>query len=231
MSKFSSALRRGNKKVTVLKKTRTNSSHQWLQRQVNDPYVQEAQRLGYRSRAAFKLIQIDERFNLMKPGDLIVDLGAAPGGWSQVAVKKAGKKRVVALDLLSMEEIEGVEFWQGDFSVKDLKSRFKEHLLSPISCVLSDMASATTGHTKTDHLRTLALAEEAFYFARDVLKAGGSFVVKFFQGGGEHELLKLIKLHFREVCYFKPEASRKESSEMYLVAKNFKGVVKSNAEG
>jgi len=203
---------------------RSASSTRWLERQLNDPYVRKAQMDGYRSRAAYKLIEMDERLGLIKPGMTVIDLGAAPGGWSQVAADK-GARTVVALDLLTMDPVPGVTFLQMDF----MDDGAPEALLSAIGgdeadVVLSDMAPNTTGHRNTDHLRIIALAEAAYDFAADVLKPGGAFVTKVFQGGAQNELLQRLKKDFEKVRHIKPPASRSDSSEQYVVATGFRGM-------
>ena len=209
-------------------KKRKPSSQRWLQRHLSDPYVAEARRQGYRSRAAFKLIELDERHRLLKAGMSVVDLGAAPGGWTEVAARRvrAGRPqggRVVAIDLLPMEPISGTSILVGDFLDETVAERLKDELVGPADVVLSDMAPATTGHSGTDHLRIMALAEAAFTFARAVLAPGGAFVCKVFQGGTEAMLLKDIKRCFASVRHAKPPSSRPESAETYLVATNFRG--------
>ena len=204
----------------------TISSRRWLNRQLNDPYVAEARRQGWRSRAAFKLIQLDDRFHLLRPGSRVVDLGAAPGGWTQVAVRRTGGGRVptsvIALDLQSMEPIAGAQIIQEDFLDPAVIERLKYLLGGPVDLVLSDMAAPATGHTPTDHIRIMALAESAHAFARDVLREGGTFVAKVLQGGTEHHLLNAIKQDFSSVRHAKPAASRADSAETYLVAKGFR---------
>jgi len=206
------------------KKQRSESSRQWLQRHLNDPYVAAAQEEGYRSRAAFKLLQLDEKFKLLKPGMRVIDLGAAPGGWTQVTAKAIGKKgsRLVALDILPMQAVEGAHFIQMDFLDNDAPDKLKELLDGPADLVLSDLAPNTTGHAGTDHIRIMALAEMAAHFAVDVLAADGAFVCKFFQGGAEKDVLDLLKKNFAKTRHAKPAASRAESSETYLVAQGFK---------
>jgi 23S rRNA (uridine2552-2'-O)-methyltransferase len=206
------------------KKQRSESSRQWLQRHLNDPYVAAAQKEGYRSRAAFKLLQINEKFHLLKPGLRVLDLGAAPGGWTQVTAKAIAKKssKLVALDILPMAAIEGVQFLQMDFLDDSAPDRIKAVLGGPADLVLSDMSPNTTGHPATDHIRIMALAEMAVYLAVDILSPGGAFVCKFFQGGAEKEVLNLLKKHFTKIRHAKPAASRAESSETYLVAQGFK---------
>jgi 23S rRNA (uridine2552-2'-O)-methyltransferase len=205
---------------------RSASSTAWLQRQLNDPYVAEAKRLGYRSRAAFKLIELDDRFHLLKRGARVVDLGAAPGGWSQVAAARtgseAGKGAVVALDILAMEPIPGVTILDRDFLDAEAPDAIKAVLGGPADLVLSDMAQPATGHAATDHLRIVALAEAAYAFAREVLAPGGSFAAKVFQGGAEGELLAALKRDFATVRHAKPPASRAESAEVYVVAQGFR---------
>ena len=214
-----------NLKVRVkTAKRRSNSSARWLQRQLNDPYVAEARRRGYRSRAAFKLLQLDERFGLLSPGAAVVDLGAAPGGWSQVAVERCGTGgRVVAIDLQVMEPIPGVDVILGDFLDDDAPEQIKMRLAGLADVVLSDMAAPATGHAQTDHLRIMGLAEAAYDFAREVLRPGGAFVAKVLQGGTEQALLSVLKRDFAKVRHVKPEASRSDSSELYLVATGFRG--------
>ena len=215
---------RRRKAVRVKAKSRrTESSRQWLQRHLNDPYVAAAQEQGFRSRAAFKLLQLDEKFGLLKPGLRVLDLGAAPGGWSQIAIKAIGKNsKLVAIDLLPMDPIEGVDFTQMDFTSDEAPEKLKSMLGGPADLVISDMAPNTTGHPGTDHIRIMALSEMAAHFAIDVLAPGGAFVCKFFQGGAEKEVLDLLKKHFAKTRHAKPAASRAESSETYLVAQGFR---------
>ncbi|MEE1611583.1 RlmE family RNA methyltransferase [Microvirga sp. CF3016] len=203
---------------------RTLSSQKWLERQLNDPYVARAKREGYRSRAAFKLLEIDEKFHILKPGQRIVDLGAAPGGWSQIAAKKAGPKgKVVGIDLLPIDPMPGVEFIQLDFLDESAPGKLIEMLGGPADVVMSDMAANTTGHKKTDHLRIIGLAEAAIYFAREILAPGGAFVAKVFQGGTENQLLADLKRDFAVVRHVKPAASRADSAELYVMATGFRG--------
>jgi 23S rRNA (uridine2552-2'-O)-methyltransferase len=203
---------------------RKPSSTEWLNRQLNDPYVAEAHRLGYRSRAAFKLIQLDARFHLLRPGMRIVDLGCAPGGWTQIAARRVGAPgRVAGIDLLPTEPIEGATLLTGDFRNPETADRIREQLGGAADLVLSDMAAPATGHAATDHLRIVALAEDAFAFAETILKPGGAFVAKVFQGGAEGQLLAALKRAFTEVRHAKPAASRAESAETYVVAKGFRG--------
>ena len=202
-------------------RARTASSRKWLQRQLNDPYVAAAKSKGYRSRAAFKLVELDEKFRFLKKGAKVLDLGAAPGGWSQVAIAKGAS--VVAADVLAIEEIPGVTFFQADLTDPDVPAMLKEALGGPADVVLTDMAAPTTGHRATDHIRTIALVEIALEVALDTLKPGGAFVGKVFQGGSSSELLAGLKKNFRDVKHVKPPASRAESVELYVVALGFKG--------
>jgi 23S rRNA (uridine2552-2'-O)-methyltransferase len=202
-------------------KGRTAASQRWLARQLNDPYVAAAKAQGWRSRAAFKLLELDERFHLIRRGDRVLDLGAAPGGWTQVA-KRLGAAFVLAVDLLPIEPIPGTTMLQGDFSDPDMPARLAERLGGPADVVLSDMAPNTTGHTATDHLRIMALAEMAAALAADILAEGGVFVAKVFQGGSERQMLERLKRDFAAVRHAKPPASRKESSELYVVATGFR---------
>jgi 23S rRNA (uridine2552-2'-O)-methyltransferase len=203
---------------------RKPSSTEWLQRQLNDPYVAEAQRRGYRSRAAFKLMQLDERFHLLKPGLRVVDLGCAPGGWTQVAAERVGARgRVVGIDLNPMDSVPGATILQGDFRDPPAEGQIREALGGSADLVLSDMAAPATGHAATDHLRIIALAEDAFAFAATLLKPGGAFVAKVFQGGAEGDLLAALKRTFAEVRHAKPAASRAESAETYVVACGYRG--------
>jgi 23S rRNA (uridine2552-2'-O)-methyltransferase len=203
-------------------KRRTASSNRWLERQLNDPYVREAKVKGYRSRAAFKLVELDAKFHFLKKGARVLDLGAAPGGWTQVAVAR-GATRVVGADILPMEPIVGAEIFQADLTDPDVPAMLKEALGGPADLVMTDMAAPTTGHRATDHLRTLALFEIALDVAEDTLKPGGAFVGKVFRGGATGELLARIKKTFTDVKHVKPPASRAESVELYLVAKGFRG--------
>jgi 23S rRNA (uridine2552-2'-O)-methyltransferase len=213
--------------LTVRVKTagkRSVSSTRWLERQLNDPYVAEAKKQGYRSRAAFKLLQLDEKFHVLKPGGKIVDLGAAPGGWTQVAVDRVGEKgHVVGIDLLPMDAIPGADLIQLDFMDDSAPDKLKALLGGPADVVLSDMAASATGHSQTDHIKIMALAEAAYDFAKDVLKPHGAFIAKVLQGGATGELLKLLKRDFAEVKHVKPPASRSDSAEIYVVALGFRG--------
>jgi 23S rRNA (uridine2552-2'-O)-methyltransferase len=205
-------------------KTRTLSSRTWLERQLADPYVARAKREGYRSRAAFKLIEVDDKYRLLKPGARVVDLGAAPGGWSEIAAKRIGATgRIIALDILDFKPMPGVEFLKLDFLDESAPDRLKELLGGKADVVLSDMAANTTGHRQTDHLRIMALAEAAALFAREVLAKGGSFLCKVLQGGTETTLLAELKRDFEIVKHVKPPASRADSAELYLLAKGFRG--------
>lgn len=199
----------------------TVSSKRWLTRQINDPYVTAAKQQGWRSRAAFKLIELDDRFHLIRPGMAVVDLGSAPGGWTQVAVRR-GAARVVGMDLLPMDPVASAVFMQGDFSEDGADTRLIEALGRRADLVLSDMAPNTTGHAATDHLRIMALADLVLDFAIAILAEGGGFVAKVFQGGSERAMLERMKRHFAVVRHAKPPASRKESSELYVVASGFR---------
>jgi 23S rRNA (uridine2552-2'-O)-methyltransferase len=210
---------------------RKPSSTRWLQRQLNDPYVHKARKEGYRSRAAYKIIELDDQFRFLKPGRLVLDLGAAPGGWTQVAVSRVRSTeenmRVAAVDLLSMDAVAGAMFMQVDFTDDHAAGKIRKHLPPGLDVgfdvVLSDMAPNTTGHAVTDHIRIMALVESAFHFACEVLKPGGVFVAKVFQGGTERELLAEMKKNFTQVKHAKPKASRSDSSEIYVVAMGFRG--------
>jgi len=218
------------RRATVRVKTargRTVSQQRWLQRQLNDPYVAEAKKRGYRSRAAFKLLQLDERFHLLAPGRRVVDLGAAPGGWTQVAaaaVAPPGKAagRVIAVDLLPMDPVPGAEILLLDFMADAAPAAIRDALGGTADLVLSDMAAPATGHAPTDHLRIMALAEAAYHFAAEVLAPGGAFVAKVLQGGAEQSLLTLLKRDFAQVRHAKPPASRSDSAEIYVVAMGFR---------
>ena len=202
------------------------SSKLWLERQLNDPYVAKARREGYRSRAAFKLVEIDDKYRLLKPGMTVVDLGAAPGGWSQIAAKRVGapeKGRVIAIDLLEMGEIVGVTFAQMDFLDADAPDKLIAMMGGRADVVMSDMAANTTGHRKTDQLRIIGLVEAAAHFAGEVLNPGGAFLAKVFQSGAEAELLAQLKRDFATVRHVKPASSRQDSSERYVLAMGFRG--------
>ena len=209
-------------------KRRTLSSRTWLERQLSDPYVARARREGFRSRAAYKLAEIDDKYKVLKPGARVVDLGAAPGGWSEIAARRVGAKqgtkgRVIALDVLDMKPILGVEFLHLDFLDGAAPARLKGRLGGKADVVLSDMAANATGHRKTDHLRIVALAEAAAMFAREVLEQGGTFLCKVLQGGTEAALLAELKRDFTSVKHVKPPASRADSAELYLLARGFRG--------
>ena len=211
-------------KVRVKDKRKSQSSRTWLERQLNDPYVIRAKREGFRSRAAFKLIEIDDKHHLLKPGAKVADLGAAPGGWSQVAVKRVGVRGcVVGIDILAMDEIPGVDFAQIDFLDPAAPDKLKAMLGGPADVVLSDMAANATGHRPTDHLKIMALVEAAAEFAREVLKDGGAFLAKVIQGGTESALLAALKRDFATVKHVKPAASRADSAELYVLATGFRG--------
>ena len=207
---------------------RTTSSQRWLERQLNDPYVAAAHREGWRSRAAYKLIEIDDKYRILKPGQRVIDLGAAPGGWSQVAAKRVksveGKGQVVAIDYLAFDPIPGVEILQLDFMDDSAPGKLKALLRGGrADVVLSDMAAPTTGHTGTDHLRIIGLAEAAVAFAVEVLEPNGAFLCKVFQGGSERDLLDQLKRSFAIVRHIKPPASRAGSAELYVLATGFRG--------
>ena len=214
---------RGRRTRVRTAKKRSVSSTRWLERQFNDPYVAERARRGFRSRAAFKLAELDGRFRLLRSGAKVVDLGAAPGGWTQVAAERIGPKgRVVATDILAMDPIAGAAIIEADFTDGATPAKIRAALGGPADVVLSDMSPSATGHGPTDHLRIVALAEAAFEFAREVLKPGGAFVAKVFQGGAEGRLLAELKRTFTSVRHAKPPASRPESAETYVVAQGFR---------
>jgi len=211
------------------KNARTPSQKRWLERQLNDPYVAEARRLGYRSRAAFKLVQLDDRLRLLRPGARVVDLGAAPGGWTQVAAVRTragmpGGGKIVAIDIAEMSPVPGAEIQHLDFLAEGARAEICTTLGGQADLVLSDMAPPSTGHHATDHIRIMALAEAAADFAAEVLAPGGAFVAKVWQGGAERSLLDRLKRDFEKVRHVKPAASRAESSELYVVATGFRGV-------
>lgn len=222
----------GQRQLRVRVKTaakRTVSSARWLERQLNDPYVQAAKREGMRSRAAYKLSEIDDKHRILKPGQRVVDLGAAPGGWSQIAAERvqavSGRGQVVAIDYLGVEPIAGVEILELDFTAEGAEDALKSRLRDGrADVVLSDMAAPTVGHTRTDHLRIMGLADQAAYFAVDVLEPGGAFLCKVFQGGTERELLDVLKRAFASVRHVKPKASRQDSAELYVLATGFRSV-------
>jgi 23S rRNA (uridine2552-2'-O)-methyltransferase len=204
-------------------KGRKISSTRWLERQLNDPYVQRARAENYRSRAAYKLLELDERFGLLKGATAVVDLGIAPGGWSQVVRRRVPQARVVGIDLLPTDPIDDVAILQMDFMDEAAPERLKEALGGPADLVLSDMAANTVGHPQTDHLRTMALVEAGLEFAREVLRPGGAYVAKVLAGGADNELVAVLKRNFATVKHAKPPASRKGSSEWYVIAQGFKG--------
>jgi 23S rRNA (uridine2552-2'-O)-methyltransferase len=209
-------------------KGRKPSSTRWLERQLNDPYVRRAKAENYRSRAAFKLIELDERFGLLKGAKAVVDLGIAPGGWSQVVRRKVPQGRVVGIDLLPTDPIEGVSILQMDFMDETAPDRLKEALGGEADLVLSDMAANTVGHQQTDHLRTMALVEAGLLFATEVLRPGGAYVAKVLAGGADNQLVAEMKRHFTTVKHAKPPASRKDSSEWYVIAQGFKSAAERN---
>ena len=204
-------------------KGRKVSSARWLERQLNDPYVRRAKAENYRSRAAYKLLELDERFGLLKGVKTVVDLGIAPGGWSQVVRRRIPQARVVGIDLLPTDPIAGVAILQTDFMNEDAPDKLKQALGGPADLVLSDMAANTVGHPQTDHLRTMALVEAGLEFATEVLRPGGAYLAKVLAGGTDAQLLAELKRHFATVKHAKPPASRKDSSEWYVVAQGFKG--------
>lgn len=221
---------RGRREKVRSKKLK-DSSRRWLERHINDPFVRRAQAEGWRSRAAFKLIEADERYGLLRRGARVIDLGAAPGGWAQVAAKRTGSDRrgegepplVVGIDLLPVDPIPGTVLLEADFLDDDAEERLLDVLDGPPDLVMSDMAAATIGHKRTDHLRTIALGEAAADFASRSLAPGGAFLMKTFQGGTERTLLDALKRDFTSVHHFKPDSSRKESPELYLLARGFRG--------
>jgi len=218
---------RGLKVQVRAGKRRSLASKLWLDRQLNDPYVARAKREGMRSRAAYKLIEIDDKIHFLKPGARVVDLGAAPGGWTQIAAKRvgadSGRGRVVAIDILEMIPVAGADILHLDFLADDAPDRLKALLGGPADVVLSDMAANATGHRKTDHLKIMGLAETAALFAREVLRPGGAFLCKVLQGGTEGELLADLKRDFATVKHVKPAASRADSAELYVLAMGFRG--------
>lgn len=214
--------RNPDKRVRTARK-RSASSTRWLERQLNDPYVKQAKAEGYRSRAAYKLIELDEKFGLIRGASRVVDLGIAPGGWSQVVRKLAPKASIVGIDLLPTEPIEGVTIFEMDFMDDAAPAALEEALGGPADLVMSDMAANTVGHKQTDHLRTMGLVEAGAWFAVENLAPGGAFVAKVLAGGTDNDLLKLLKAHFKTVKHAKPPASRKGSSEWYVIAQGFKG--------
>ena len=203
---------------------RRASSTRWLERQLNDPYVRRAKAENYRSRAAYKLLELDERFGLLKGVKSVVDLGIAPGGWSQVVRRRAGQAKVVGIDLLPTDPIDGVTILQMDFMADEAPERLRDALDGPADLVLSDMAANTVGHQQTDHLRTMGLVEAGLAFAVEVLRPGGAYVAKVLAGGADAALVSEMKRHFTTVKHAKPPASRKDSSEWYVIAQGFKGL-------
>ncbi len=214
---------KGGRERVKTARRRTASSARWLSRQLNDPYVKQAKAEGYRSRAAYKLAELDDRFELLKGVTRAVDLGIAPGGWSQLVRQRCPSARVVGIDLLPTEPLEGVVIFEMDFLADEAPRLIEEALGGPPELILSDMAANTVGHKQTDHLRTMGLVETAADFAINTLSPGGSFVAKVLAGGTDNELLALLKRHFSSVKHAKPPASRKDSSEWYVIAKGFKG--------
>ena len=204
-------------------KGRKASSTRWLERQLNDPYVRRAKADNYRSRAAYKLLELDERFGLLRGAKSVIDLGIAPGGWSQVVRRRVPDATVAGIDLLPTDPIEGVTILQMDFMDEDAPTKLKEALGGPADLVLSDMAANTVGHQQTDHLRTMGLVEAGLEFATEVLRPGGAYVAKVLAGGADNNLVAEMKRHFATVKHAKPPASRKDSSEWYVVAQGFKG--------
>ena len=216
--------RRSAHVVVKTAKRRTASSAQWLARQINDPYVAEAKTAGYRSRAAYKLRQLDDKYRFLRAGARVVDLGASPGGWTQVAVQRVGENgRVVALDLVEIDPVPGAEFIRGDIQSSEIQDQLREAIGGDADIVLSDMAAPATGHANTDHIRVMALAEAAHECACSMLAEGGAFVVKLLIGGADRDLLTALKRDFRRARHVKPPASRSDSREIYLVASGFRG--------
>ncbi|HYI43097.1 MAG TPA: RlmE family RNA methyltransferase [Sphingomicrobium sp.] len=214
---------RGLRQRVKTARRRSSSSTRWLERQLNDPYVRRAKAENYRSRAAYKLLELDERFRLLKGVKAVIDLGIAPGGWSQVVRRRCPQAKVVGIDLLPTEPIEGVEILQMDFMDDAAPGRLRDALGGPADLVMSDMAANTVGHPQTDHLRTMGLVEAGLEFATQVLAPGGAYVAKVLAGGADNSLVAELKRHFTTVKHAKPPASRKDSSEWYVVAQGFKG--------
>lgn len=215
---------RGEKTHVKTARYRKTSSTRWLQRQLNDPYVAAAQRDGYRSRAAYKIIELDEKFSFLHNIRSVVDLGAAPGGWAQVATQLcSGDVKIVGIDLLEVAALPGATFLEMDFTSDEAEKALLDLIDGPVDLVMSDMAAATTGHQNTDYIRTLGLAELAFDFAKKTLGKNGTFVTKVFAGGTDNTLLEDVRKNFNKVRHYKPPASRSESKETYLVAQGFKG--------
>ena len=211
-------------------KGRKASSTRWLERQLNDPYVRRAKAENYRSRAAYKLLELDEKFGLLKGVKAVIDLGIAPGGWTQVVRRRSAQAKVVGIDLLPTDPIEGVAILQMDFMDESAPNRLKHELGGPADLVLSDMAANTVGHQQTDHLRTMALVEAGLLFATEVLRPGGAYVAKVLAGGADNQLVAEMKRHFATVKHAKPPASRKDSSEWYVIAQGFKGLASTTLE-
>jgi len=211
-------------------KGRKASSTRWLERQLNDPYVRRAKAENYRSRAAYKLLELDEKFGLLKGAKAVIDLGIAPGGWTQVVRRRSAQAKVVGIDLLPTDPIEGVAILQMDFMDESAPNRLKHELGGPADLVLSDMAANTVGHQQTDHLRTMALVEAGLLFATEVLRPGGAYVAKVLAGGADNQLVAEMKRHFATVKHAKPPASRKDSSEWYVIAQGFKGLASTTLE-
>lgn len=215
---------RGAKVRVKTARGRTSSSTRWLQRQLNDPYVAEANRLGYRSRAAFKLLELDDRYQFLKGAKRVVDLGCAPGGWLQVLTNKlSGSTQIIGIDLQEVEPVQGADIWVMDFLTPDAEERLMQALGGPVDVVLSDMANSATGHRQTDQIRTMALCEAALDFAVKVLGPDGRFVAKVLQGGTENALITRMQKHFRSVKHAKPPSSRADSKEWFVLATGFKG--------
>ena len=211
-------------------KGRKVSSTRWLERQLNDPYVQRARAENYRSRAAFKLLELDEKFGLLRGVKSVIDLGIAPGGWSQVVRRRIPQAKVVGIDLLPTDPIDGVAILQMDFMAEDAPDKLRSELGGPADLIMSDMAANTVGHQQTDHLRTMALVEAGLLFATEVLRPGGAYVAKVLAGGADNQLVAEMKRHFTTVKHAKPPASRKDSSEWYVIAQGFKGAPAAEAQ-
>jgi 23S rRNA (uridine2552-2'-O)-methyltransferase len=214
---------RGEKTHVKTARYRKSSSTRWLQRQLNDPYVAAAKRDGYRSRSAYKIIELDEKFSFFSGVKTVIDLGAAPGGWTQVAATACSKNvNIIGIDLLEVEPIAGATFLKMDFTTDEAEKALLDLISGPVGLVMSDMAADTTGHQNTDYIRTIGLVEIAYHFAKKVLAENGTFVAKVFKGGADNDLLNQIKADFKSVRHFKPPASRSESKETYMVAQGFK---------
>ncbi|WP_194149700.1 RlmE family RNA methyltransferase [Oecophyllibacter saccharovorans] len=228
-----SASRTLRNKVVKVKSARgrTTAQVRWLQRQLNDPYVNAARQQGWRSRAAFKLMEMDDRFHFFQPDMKIVDLGAAPGGWAQVAAKRAPRSKIVGVDLLPVDPVPGAEIIEGDFMADDMPERLEKMLGGRADLVMSDMAPNTTGHPSTDHLRIMGLTDNALHFALQITAPGGAFIAKVFQGGAEKQMLDTLKKNYATVRHVKPPASRKESRELYVIAMGFRGQPETQTQG